>query len=48
MAIVAGVDFGTFSVRVTIVDAGKGRLGSGIAEYPLDRKNRLGTPHQFA
>jgi hypothetical protein len=30
MAIVAGVDFGTLSVRVTIVDTGKGRLGSGI------------------
>jgi L-ribulokinase len=38
MAIVAGVDFGTLSVRVTIVDTGKGRLGSGIAEYPLHRK----------
>src|SRR6267142_342858 len=38
MAIVAGVDFGTLSVRVTIVDAGKGRLGSGVAEYPLHRK----------
>src|SRR5260370_33813820 len=38
MAIVAGVDFGTLSVRVTIVDAGKGRLGTGIAEYPLHRK----------
>jgi len=38
MAIVAGVDFGTLSVRVTIVDTGRGRLGSGIAEYPLHRK----------
>src|SRR5437879_10354157 len=38
MAIVAGVDFGTLSVRVTIVDTGKGRLGTGIAEYPLHRK----------
>src|SRR2546429_160503 len=38
MAIVAGVDFGTLSVRVTIVDTEKGRLGSGIAEYPLHRK----------
>jgi L-ribulokinase len=37
MAIVAGVDFGTLSVRVTIVDTDKGRLGSGIAEYPLHR-----------
>src|ERR1700736_3961974 len=38
MAIVAGVDFGTLSVRVTIVDTAKGRLGSGLAEYPLHRK----------
>jgi L-ribulokinase len=38
MAIVAGVDFGTLSVRVTIVDTDRGRLGSGIAEYPLHRK----------
>ena len=38
MALVAGVDFGTLSVRVTIVDTERGRLGSGIAEYPLHRK----------
>ncbi len=38
MAIVAGVDFGTLSVRVTLVDTAKGRLGSGTAEYPLHRK----------
>jgi L-ribulokinase len=38
MAIVAGVDFGTLSVRVSIVDSGKGRLGSATAEYPLLRK----------
>jgi L-ribulokinase len=38
MAIVAGVDFGTLSVRVTIVDTERGRIGSGIAEYPLHRK----------
>src|SRR5713101_37280 len=38
MAIVAGVDFGTLSVRVTIVDTERGRLGSGVAEYPLHRK----------
>ena len=37
MAIVAGVDFGTLSVRVTLVDTAKGRLGSGTAEYPLHR-----------
>jgi L-ribulokinase len=38
MATVAGVDFGTLSVRVTIVDSAAGRLGSGVAEYPLHRK----------
>jgi L-ribulokinase len=38
MAIVAGVDFGTLSVRATLVDTARGRLGSGIAEYPLHRK----------
>jgi L-ribulokinase len=38
MAIVAGVDFGTLSVRVTLLDTARGRLGSGIAEYPLHRK----------
>jgi L-ribulokinase len=38
MAIVAGVDFGTLSVRVSIVDSARGRLGSAVAEYPLVRK----------
>jgi L-ribulokinase len=38
MAIVAGVDFGTLSVRVSIVDSKRGRLGSGSAEYPLHRR----------
>ena len=38
MAIVAGVDFGTLSVRVSIVDSAKGRLGSATGEYPLTRK----------
>ncbi len=38
MGIVAGVDFGTLSVRVSIVDSRKGRLGSATAEYPLHRK----------
>lgn len=38
MAIVAGVDFGTLSVRVSIFDSGKGRLGSATAGYPLLRK----------
>src|SRR5271169_603781 len=38
MAIVAGVDFGTLSVRVSIVDSERGLLASAIAEYPLHRK----------
>jgi L-ribulokinase len=38
MAIVAGVDFGTLSVRVSIVDSERGRIGSGVADYPLHRK----------
>jgi len=38
MAIVAGVDFGTLSVRVSLVDSERGMLGSSVAEYPLHRK----------
>ncbi len=38
MAIVAGVDFGTLSVRVSMVDSERGLLASAIAEYPLHRK----------
>ena len=38
MAIVAGVDFGTLSVRVSIVDSEKGLLATALAEYPLHRK----------
>jgi len=37
MSIVAGVDFGTLTVRVSIFDSGRGRLGSGTADYPLHR-----------
>jgi L-ribulokinase len=37
MAIVAGVDFGTLSVRVSVFDSAKGRLGSATADYPLKR-----------
>lgn len=37
MAIVAGVDFGTLSVRVSLVDSERGLLDSAIAEYPLHR-----------
>ncbi len=35
--VVAGVDFGTLSVRVSIFDSERGRLGSATAEYPLHR-----------
>lgn len=38
MAIVIGVDFGTLSVRASVVDSTRGRLGSAAAEYPLVRK----------
>ena len=38
MAIVAGVDFGTLSVRVSLVDSESGILGSAVSEYPLHRK----------
>ncbi|WP_230532250.1 ribulokinase [Microvirga roseola] len=38
MAVVAGVDFGTLSVRVTLVDDRKGPLGLATAEYPLHRR----------
>src|SRR5580704_2809430 len=38
MAIVAGVDFGTLSVRVSIVDSDRGLLDWATAEYPLHRK----------
>ena len=38
MAIVAGVDFGTLSVRVSIVDSERGLLATALSEYPLHRK----------
>ncbi|HEY0794148.1 MAG TPA: ribulokinase [Acidisarcina sp.] len=38
MPIVAGVDFGTLSVRVTLLDSAQGRLGTASASYPLKRK----------
>jgi L-ribulokinase len=38
VAIVAGVDFGTLNVRVSIVDSERGRLGTAVGEYPLHRK----------
>ena len=37
MAVVAGVDFGTQSVRVAIVDSDRGMLAAGVAEYPVNR-----------
>jgi L-ribulokinase len=38
MPIVAGVDFGTLSVRVSLVDSQRGLIESAVAEYPLHRK----------
>ena len=38
MAIVAGVDFGTLSVRVSIVDSERGLIASQLADYPLHRR----------
>jgi L-ribulokinase len=38
MTIVAGVDFGTLSVRVTLVDSVKGPIGTASASYPLHRR----------
>ena len=40
MAIIAGVDFGTLNVRVSIVDSVRGLLASAIAEYPLHRRRQ--------
>lgn len=37
MGIVAGVDFGTQSVRVSIVDRDRGVIGHGVAEYTVRR-----------
>ena len=38
MTIVAGVDFGTLSVRVSLVDSTKGPIGTASASYPLHRR----------
>jgi L-ribulokinase len=35
VSIVAGADFGTLSVRISIFDSKRGKLGSASAEYPL-------------
>ncbi|SEG72309.1 L-ribulokinase [Bryocella elongata] len=37
MAVVAGVDFGTLSARVTLLDSERGRLGTASASYALHR-----------
>jgi L-ribulokinase len=37
MAVVAGIDFGTLSVRVSIVDTAGGIIGTAAAAYPLHR-----------
>jgi L-ribulokinase len=38
MAVVAGVDFGTLSVRVTLVDSEMGPIGTASVSYPLHRR----------
>jgi L-ribulokinase len=38
VTIVAGVDFGTLSVRVSILDSVRGRLSTAAVEYPLHRR----------
>jgi L-ribulokinase len=38
MTLVAGVDFGTLSVRVTLVDSKSGPIGTASASYPLHRR----------
>jgi L-ribulokinase len=38
MTIVAGVDFGTLSVRVTLVHSQNGPIGTASASYPLHRR----------
>jgi L-ribulokinase len=37
MTVIAGVDFGTLNVRVTLFDSEKGRRGTAISDYPLHR-----------
>ncbi len=38
MSVVAGVDFGTQTVRVSLFDSERGRLGAASAEYPVSRR----------
>jgi L-ribulokinase len=37
LSIVAGIDFGTLSVRASLFSRSEGRLGAGVAEYPRRR-----------
>src|SRR3984885_16163460 len=39
MTMVAGVDFGTLSVRVTLVDSKKGPIGTASSSYELHRRH---------
>ncbi|NOZ60994.1 MAG: ribulokinase [Calditrichaeota bacterium] len=39
MSVVAGIDFGTLSVRVSIFHSEKGKLGSASSDYELIRKS---------
>lgn len=39
MTIVAGIDFGTQSVRFSLFDSDRGRLASGIGTYPVLRRH---------
>jgi len=39
MPVVAGVDFGTLSVRVTLLDSERGRLGTASSGYALKRRS---------
>lgn len=43
MTVVAGIDFGTQSVRFSLFDSERGRLGMGTAAYPVHR--RRDDPH---
>jgi L-ribulokinase len=38
MPVVVGFDFGTLSVRASVVDSARGLLASAISEYPLHRR----------
>jgi L-ribulokinase len=46
MAVVAGIDFGTQSVRVSLIDHERGRLGTATASYPVLRDPA--DPHRAA